>query len=63
MAGQPMAQVIRIFEAAKKSGPEEDRQSRLCLTWAVDPVTGRLVARWVTEQTDPREGLKLVSAA
>jgi hypothetical protein len=63
MAERPTVRVIGTWEVARKSSQEKGQRSALCLTWSVDPATGKLVARWVVAQEESTKILRLSSAA
>jgi hypothetical protein len=48
---------------ARPSGQTGHSRPRLCLTWALDPATGKPVGRWVVEGAEPARGFALASAA
>jgi hypothetical protein len=48
---------------ASQASRTADPRPILCLTWALDPTTGRPVARWIIEGSQPAGGLAFAAAA
>jgi hypothetical protein len=59
----PTVQAIKTQAAGGKSSRGDPPQPGLCMTWAVDPVTGKLVARWIAKRAGAAESVALSSAA
>jgi len=58
MTERPTVQTLNTLGTAGKSDEGDRQQSDLSMTWAIDPATGKLVARWFIE---PTESVKIVA--
>jgi hypothetical protein len=56
-------QAISEQAAVGKSSRGAAPQPSLCMTWAVDPATRQLVARWIAKRSEAVETVELSSAA
>jgi hypothetical protein len=63
MAQRSTVQAISALRSVSKSSEGEHRQTKLCMTWAVDRTTGKLVARWAVVRPEPPKIVPLSTAA
>jgi len=63
MTGYPTVQAINAFASVEKSSPGELPQPNLTMTWAIDPVSGKLAARWHAKRAEAAGTIESSSAA
>jgi hypothetical protein len=63
MMERPTARVIDISGNVRKPSHGGRRQPGLCLSWTVDPTTGKPVARWVVDGAELGQRVPLDSVA
>jgi hypothetical protein len=63
MAERPTIRAIDTLIVAGKSSQAGPHRPNPCMSWAVDPETGKPVARWVSKRAEAVENAGLSSAA
>jgi hypothetical protein len=54
---------INTLVAVGKPSQGDRPPPHLCMTWTVDPVSGKLVARWAAKQAEAAATVRLSAAA
>jgi hypothetical protein len=63
MTKRPTIASIITLDAVEKSNQGASPQSKPRLSWAIDPATGKLAARWVVQQARSARIIPFSSAA
>jgi len=57
------AQASSLLGNAGRPSQDNHRQPELCLSWTIDPATGKPAARWIANRVEPARSIPLREAA